>query len=267
MRDDELQARLLAYIDEGGQPRRVAPSPAELRRRGYRTLLGAAVTTLLVIALAAGGTVVWASRAGGHRDVGVVNQPGPVPSTSRPSPSAASTPRATASTSPPPPDTPGRLSAGSMVTTTGIGPVKVGMTVSQAERAGGVALARTMDEYYPRCWYVVPKGWPKVRDLDLDRDPLGFLVADGRIARIDVWAGSTSTRAGIRIGSTAQQVEQAYPGDITVSRNRFGSRLLTFTSSEVSDARHRIVFETGGDRVTGIRAGRLPEVNYDEGCA
>jgi len=139
--------------------------------------------------------------------------------------------------------------------------------VRQAERAGGVALVRTMDESYPRCWYVVPKGWPKVRDLDLLLDPLGLMVTDGRIARVDVWAGSTSTSAGIRIGSTEQQVQLAYPGRITASRDRLGTRLLTFTPADASDARYRIVFETDGDKVTGIRAGELPEVNRDEGCA
>jgi hypothetical protein len=85
MRDEELRARLRGYAEEGGEPRGVAPSQAELRRRGYRALLGRAVTTLLVVALAAGGTVVWAGRAGGHRDGGVVDQPATAPSTSPPS--------------------------------------------------------------------------------------------------------------------------------------------------------------------------------------
>jgi hypothetical protein len=110
MRDEELRARLLAYAEEGGVPRGAAPSPAELHRRGYRLLLGRAVTTLLVVGLAVGGAVVWAGRAGGHRDGGVVDQPRPAPPTSPPStsllpptttvpgpPSTASTTRATSS--------------------------------------------------------------------------------------------------------------------------------------------------------------------------
>ena len=140
------------------------------------------------------------------------------------------------------------------------------MTVAQAERAGGVPLLRTMDDYYPRCWYVVPKGWPKAHDLDLIIDRVGMMVTDGRITRIDVWAGSTSTREGIRIGSTEQQVQQAYPGRITVTHNRFGVRQLIFSPPGLGG--YRILFESNGRQVTRYRAGEVAQVtNYDEGCA
>lgn len=267
MRDDELRARLRTYADEGGQPRRPAPSQAELRRRGYHALLRNALGTVLVVVLVVGGGAVWAGRAGVHRPDGVVNQPRPSPSTT--TAPTTSTTRAPVTTLPaPPPDTPGHLSLGSRITLTGIGPVQVGMTVPQAERAGGVTLLRTMDEYYPRCWYVVPKGWPKAHDLDLVVDRVGLMVTGGTIARIDVWAGSTSTREGIRIGSTEQEVQRAYPGRITVTHDRFGVRQLIFTPAGLAGAGYRILFESDGRQVTHLRAGKVTQVvNYDEGCA
>ena len=42
-----------------------------------------------------------------------------------------------------------------------------------------------------------------------------------------------------------------------------GSRLAQYLAS----IGHRMVFETDGKRVKLIRAGRLPEVEYIEGCA
>lgn len=275
MREDDLRAHLQTYADEGGQPLHPTPSQAELRRRGYRALLRSAVGTALVVMLVVGGGAVWVGRADVHRSGGVVNQPRPSPSTTPPVsglPSTTTAPPTSTSRAPvttlpaPPPDTPGRLSLGSRVTATGIGPAQVGMSVPQAEAAGGVRLLRTMDDYYPRCWYVVPKGWPKAHDLDLLVDRVGLMVTGATIARIDVWAGSTSTREGIRIGSTEQQVRQAYPGRITVTRDRFGVRQLIFTPP--GPAGYRILFQSDGRQVTRFRAGKVTQVvNYDEGCA
>jgi hypothetical protein len=274
MRDEELSARLRTYADQGGQPRRPAPSQAQLRRRGCRALLRNAAGTVLVVVLVVGGGAMWAGRAGVQLPGGVVNQPRPSPAITPPvtSPPSSTTPSTSTSPAPtstlpgPPPDTPGRLSLGSRVTATGIGPVQVGMSVPQAEGAGGVRLQRTMDEYYPRCWYVVPKGWPKVHDHDLLVDRVGFMITGGTIARIDVWAGSIATREGIRIGSTERQVQRAYPGRITVTHDRFGVRQLRFTPP--GHAGYRILFQSDGRQVTRFRAGKVTQVvNYDEGCA
>jgi hypothetical protein len=76
---------VMSNCEPGWVPRGATPTAAELRRRGYRALLGRAAATLVVVVLAAGGTLVWASGAGGQRDTGVVDQPRPAPSISPPS--------------------------------------------------------------------------------------------------------------------------------------------------------------------------------------
>ena len=269
MRDDQLRARLLAYADEGGQPRRPAPSPAALRRRGYRALAAATAAAVLLVGLAGGAAVVVAGRVGGQRDSGLVGQPGPVTLPSQP----ATGPTSPSGTPPPPgtttsssaPASDGQLTPGSPVTPTGIGPVSFGMTIKQAERAGGVRLVGLGDTF-GACSYVVPAGW-KLRAGDLLVDPVAFMVTGARIARVDVQAGQTPTSAGIGIGSTEPQVRQAYPGRVTVGRNLYGTRLLTVVPADPAQASHRIVFASDGQKVTSFTAGRLPEVNAPEGCS
>jgi len=268
MRDDQLRARLLAYADEGGQPRRPAPSPAELRRRGYRALAAATTAAVLLVGLAGGGATVLAGRVGGHRDSGLVGQPHPATLPSQPPASPTSTPGTVApgtapSSSAPAP--PGRLTPGSAVTPTGMGPVEFGMTLKQAERAGGVRLVGLGDTFGD-CSYVVPAGW-KVHVGELVVDPVAFMVSSGRIARVDVQAGRTPTSAGVRIGSTEPQVRRAYPGRVTVGRNLYGTRLLTVVPADPAEAGYRIVFASDGQKVMYFHAGRLPEVNAQEGCA
>jgi hypothetical protein len=270
MHDDELRACLLAYADEGGQPRRPAPRPAELRRRGYRALAAATTAVVLLVALAGGGAAVLTGRVSGLWDTGVAGQPHPATLPSRPSGGPTSTP-GTATPGPgtaPPSSAPapsGRLTPASAVTPTGMGPVEFGMTVQQAERAGGVRLVGLGDTSGD-CSYVVPTGW-KVRVGDMVVDPVAFMVSSGRIARVDVQSGSTPTSAGVRIGSTEPEVRQAYPGRVSVGQNLYGTRLLTVVPADHERAGYRIVFASDGKTVMYFHAGRLPEVDYPEGCS
>jgi hypothetical protein len=256
MRDEQLQARLVAYADEGGQPRRPDPNPAELRRRGYRALAAATTVAVLLIVLAGSGVAVLVGRW----DTGVTDQPRPPAPTSRPPASATSTPGTAPSSSTP--ALSGRLTPGSAVTPTGMGPITFGMTVQQAERAGSVRLVG-LGDHFGNCSYVVPRGW-KLRVGNTVVDPVAFMVISGRIFRVDVQSGSTPTSAGIRIGSTEPQIRQAYPGRVAVSHNIYGTRQLTVVPAE---AGYRIVFASDGKKVMYFRAGRLREVNAQEGCA
>jgi hypothetical protein len=255
MRDEQLRARLVAYADEGGQPRR-DPNPAELRRRGYRALAAATTAAVLLIVLAGSGVAVLVGRW----DTGVTSQPRPPAPTSRPPASATSTPGTAPSSSTP--ALSGRLTPGSAVTPTGMGPITFGMTVQQAERAGSVRLVG-LGDHFGNCSYVVPRGW-KLRVGNTVVDPVAFMVISGRILRVDVQSGSTPTSAGIRIGSTEPQIRQAYPGRVAVSHNIYGTRQLTVVPAE---AGYRIVFASDGKKVMYFRAGRLREVNAQEGCA
>lgn len=144
------------------------------------------------------------------------------------------------------------------VTTKGFGPVRVGMTAAQASSALGVRLV--LDEPNEDCRYATPaSGYPGV----------SFMLIAGRVARVDVSTSDYSTPSGARVGWTEAQIKALYPGRIEVSRNHYDDKghYLAYVPKDAADKGHRIIFETDGSRVTGIRAGRIPEVQFVEGCS
>jgi len=222
----------------------------------------------IVIAVAA---VVGAAIAAINHPQGDSGEPAPisaVASSLEPSIPAANTP---AESSPPAsvptaiatPRPLERLSNRSAVTIHGIGPVRLGMTVEAAARAAGVALISSGESGTPGCSYVHPQG---------QDDEIGFMVIDGVIARVDVWQDSpVKTVSGIGIGSTEAEIIARFPGQIEVTPHEYtDGHYLTFVPRDAADRNYRIVFETDSaenNRVTQFRAGRLPEVNFIEGCS
>lgn len=148
------------------------------------------------------------------------------------------------------------LSSGDVLRRDGIGGVIVGMTVAQAQTAAGQKLVREGPS--GSCVHMVPES----------RDPALFLMfVDGVMSRVDVEPGSaTRTREGIGIGSTEQQVKDAYPGKIVVEPSFYNpSRHLLHLKP---DARaHSMIFSTDGAKVTSFRAGLEKAVRAIEGCS
>ncbi|MBD2058000.1 hypothetical protein H6F88_18590 [Oculatella sp. FACHB-28] len=151
------------------------------------------------------------------------------------------------------------LSSQSPLTLNGIGPVRVGMTLAEAEQAARVPIpaADTDDN---GCGYTQPQG---IENLLL-------MVTDNQIARVDVVRDSTiRTLNGAGIGNTRAEIEAMYPGQIEVSPHEYvqGGHYLTYVPTDVSDRNYRIVFETDeNDIVTRLRSGKLPEVTWVETC-
>jgi hypothetical protein len=144
----------------------------------------------------------------------------------------------------------------------GINNVRVGMTVLEASRAAGaslVALGNGEIDTEASCFYVKPK--TGVQGLEL-------MLAKGRIARIDVQNNSSiTTQNGAKLGDSEARIKSLYPS-IQVEPHKYNPQghNLTFVPQDAHDRNYRIVFETDGQKVTYIRAGRLPEVSFVERC-
>lgn len=141
----------------------------------------------------------------------------------------------------------------------GIGQVRVGMTVSQAAKAAGTKLVG--DSPNNSCYYVKPQNEPK---------NLLFMLTKGRISRVDVRQNTQiTTLKGAKIGDTEAQIKSLYPGQIKVTPHKYvqGGHYLTFIPKDRTNQNYRVVFETDGKRVTQFRSGKLPEVEYVEGCS
>lgn len=95
---------------------------------------------------------------------------------------------------------------------------------------------------------------------------IDFLTERGAVARVEVTGPGYRTAAGIQVGDRESTVRAAY-----------GARVRSAQHEYVPDGRHlsvsfdggraKIVFDTDGEKVTSIYAGRVPAVDYPEGCA
>ena len=137
------------------------------------------------------------------------------------------------------------------VTAAGLGPLRAGQTIAQANAAVGGGFSGST----ANCTYAV---WPKA--------PAGVAVmlANGRVARVEVRSGSTATAAGARIGDSEARINSLYAGRVTSAPHKYnpGGHYMTVTGGGAN----RIVFETDGSSVTNYRAGRSPEVEQVERC-
>jgi CubicO group peptidase (beta-lactamase class C family) len=172
--------------------------------------------------------------------------------------SCAPTEKAPDSTAQPGGEADGPTSSSVGVDPMGFGPIRVGMTVAEAERALGSPLPLLGPKMEP-CYYVTPK----------DRPGLAFMIFEGRVARVDVHQQSiVRTAEGAGIGDPEDHIQSLYPGRVEVQPHKYTEgRYLIVRPAAPADSGYRIIFETDGTQVTRYRAGRLPEVGWVEGCS
>lgn len=145
-----------------------------------------------------------------------------------------------------------------IVTPRGIGPLRVGMTRGQVEAVLGAPVPAPGDSGWRQCAFVSPAGLP---------GGVRLMVEGGTIARIDVDSGRVATAAGARIGDSEAHILDLYTKRVATAPLKYGSgHALTVTPAEPAHSTLRLVFETDGQRVVRYRAGRLPAVEYVEGC-
>ncbi|BAQ65233.1 hypothetical protein [Geminocystis sp. NIES-3709] len=142
----------------------------------------------------------------------------------------------------------------------GIGKIRVGMTVAEANKTANTKLVQTKSGGEPYCLYFQPQNAPK---------NVSFMVIEGRIARIDVNNSQISTISGVRIGDRGSKIKSLYPQQIQVTPHHYvakGGYYYTFIPKDKADQNYRVVFEVINDRVTTMRSGKLPEVEFIEHC-
>jgi hypothetical protein len=144
----------------------------------------------------------------------------------------------------------------------GIGPVTIGMKRAEAEQA----LGQTMTLPFPvegtgagSCTYGTFASLP---------DGIAFMLVGDEIARIDVLRGTVATPEGAWISNDEFAVAGLYGARASLSPHKYvEGHYITVTGEDPAAAGLRYVFETENGRVTRYRAGRLPEVEYVEGCS
>ena len=138
-----------------------------------------------------------------------------------------------------------------LLSPTGYGPIKFGQDLKVAEvNLNEIALPKKRES---GCDFVKFKKYPHIR----------FMVEDGILTRGDA---NTAVRnsAKVHVGMSTVRVKALHPG-IRVEPHKYdyNSHYLILDSADGSSA---ILFEEREGKVTNIRAGKKPSVEYVEGC-
>lgn len=143
------------------------------------------------------------------------------------------------------------------ITTAGYGPVKIGMSVEAASQALGAKLVSDGPIDTPECHYLHP---------DPPVEGLWFMISNDIVVRIEVNAPGVKTRSGLAVGDTEERVKELFP-QAEVTPHKYvapdGNYLTIWAASRKAAVR----FETYQGKVTSFYAGRVPEVEYVEGCS
>jgi hypothetical protein len=147
----------------------------------------------------------------------------------------------------------------------GLGKVRIGMSVAGAERVLGVRLRSLVSAYGRGCWLAV-------RADGIDPE-VSFMVENGRITRVDVAPPQAEMRQRIvtakriGIGSTQADVENAYGNTAQTTLAPYGhsdgDRWVTVGSTRTSG----IVLSISGGKVVSLWAGRRGSIAYTEACS
>ena len=141
----------------------------------------------------------------------------------------------------------------------GLGPVQIGMALDEAVSMG---LLNERPDIKPACDFVYPAVGSGV-PFDV-----GVMVVKGRIARIDVDTGSVTTEDGAKIGDAEDRVKSIYGDELEVRPHKYieGGHYLIVKGDSASAGKEIVLESDGSNKVIAFRAGRMPEVEWVEGC-
>ena len=143
------------------------------------------------------------------------------------------------------------------ITTAGYGPAKIGMTVAEASAALGVKLVSEGPVDEPACHYMRPE--PAVEGL-------WFMISDDRVVRVEVNTAGIKTRSGLGVGDSEARVKETLPS-AEVTPHKYVAPDGNYLTVWSADRKAAVRFETLQGKVTSFYAGRVPEVEYVEGCS
>ncbi len=137
-----------------------------------------------------------------------------------------------------------------VLTFEGYGAIRFGMSVPEARQAAG---GKAHDLASQECHYATFSRYTHAR----------FMVEAGRITRVETDKAAVNA-LGLKIGMTLEEVRRRYP-DASITAHKYDEHghYLFFASPSGTTA---IVAEESAGRVTRVRAGLLPAVQYVEGC-
>ncbi|MCA1623453.1 MAG: hypothetical protein LC768_12735 [Acidobacteria bacterium] len=137
------------------------------------------------------------------------------------------------------------------------GPVKIGMTLSEAAKALGVRVTRDAGYEGGDCYYASPRSGFK---------DIAFMMSGRRITRIDINNKEYATDKDAKIGDTEARIKLLYKGKYKVYPHKYVDD-AHYIEVAMKGGKYSIIFETDGKRVVTYRVGKPEQVGYVEGCS
>lgn len=139
----------------------------------------------------------------------------------------------------------------------GIGPVKIGMSLSELSVTLHESFSMPEDKDEHACFYVEQSKHPGV----------AFMIQKGRVTRIDVdRPGVVATAEGIKIGDSEYQTIKVYGRRLKIEPHRYTAPEGDYLTALSDDRQYGIRFETDEGKIVSFYAGKLQAIGLVEGC-
>ncbi|WP_132750509.1 hypothetical protein [Simplicispira metamorpha] len=138
----------------------------------------------------------------------------------------------------------------------GYGPVKVGMTIAEAESLLKFKLNtfenKPLDS---ECDYVSASG---------RHEGLDYMIQQGKISRIEVSDHAIKTKSGAKVGDSTSKLKELFGSQLEIERHKYDDTGFYYYIWEIGK-RHGVKFEIAADKVRKIYVGD-ESIDLVEGC-
>lgn len=139
----------------------------------------------------------------------------------------------------------------------GYGPVRVGMTLEEAQTRMGTRLKPSEDmPMDPSCDYVYSSR---------SDEKLSFMVQRGRIAHVSVASTTVQTISGVMVGESAARLKAMFGRRLEIRPHHYDAGAFYYFVWE-TDRHYGVKFEVSGGKVTMMHGGD-GSIELVEGCA
>jgi len=139
----------------------------------------------------------------------------------------------------------------------GIGPVRIGMSLSEINSVLHEKWSMPENKDDQSCFYV-----------DSARHAgMGFMILDGRLARIDVDRPGVRAEKGIQVGDSEARALKVYGPKLKIEPHFYSGPEGHYLTIRSGDSRYGTRFETENGKMDVFYAGTSAAISLVEGCS
>lgn len=138
----------------------------------------------------------------------------------------------------------------------GIGPVKIGMNLSELNAVLHEKFSMPKNKDDQGCFYVNPTNHPQV----------SLMIENSHVTRVDVDDPGISTAEGVQVGDSEEQARKVYGSKMKVAPSAYGGPGDHYLTVRSDNGKYGIRFETESSKIKVFYSGTFQAIQYVEGC-